>query len=185
VGSRGRRQNRRIADAAGALDRPGPIWCPLARSRRIPINKLDEIPAAMVAGLGNHSSELPPPHNRLSGLKSDSGQNAVDHVRQRISRNVHSRNRLAVITVERLMNCWPPIWSWVALTRCASAAHSETSLMISAISPPQRLSRLRPSFRQGSAVGFQRGIVGICKLRPRVAYCQHRERAVVGVSSPR
>jgi hypothetical protein len=51
--------------------------------------------------------------------------------------------------------------------------------------PPQRFSRLRPSFRHGSAVELQRGIVGICKLRPRVAYCQHRERAVVGVSSPR
>ena len=68
-----------------------------------------------VAGLGRlhelsfQPSQLAPnggplwlaPFNRLSCVRSDSGQNGVDHVRQRIRRNVHSRNRLAVITLKR------------------------------------------------------------------------------------
>ena len=40
-----------------------------------------------------------PPDNRLSGVKSDSGQNVVDHILQRISRDVHSRNRLVVFAL--------------------------------------------------------------------------------------
>ena len=63
----------------------------------------------------------------------------MDTAWQRISRNVHSRNRLVVVTVKRQSDDrWPLIWSGVAVTRCARCAQSDTGLMISAISHSQR-----------------------------------------------
>jgi hypothetical protein len=110
-------------------------------------------------------------------------QNALDHIWQRISRNVHSRNRLVVVTVKRQSD--EPLAANLVrggsdpMRKVRPVRHRLDDLSHQSL---PAVSRLRPAWFRQKRVG---GIVGICKLRgPRSVLPASCTRSV-GVSGPR